>query len=96
MTDRDYMRRAIELAKRGTGWTNPNPLVAEVTERDFQVSIIPHTGAETTLLGKKPEDVVNLETDIVGKYVEKLLNRQTATSPVESTLTMEFLKEYGF
>ena len=47
--------------------------VADVTARDFCVSIIPHTGAETTLLQRQEGDVVNLETDIIGKYVEKLL-----------------------
>ena len=39
----------------------------------FQVSVIPHTGEETTLLRKKPGDQVNLENDIIGKYVERLL-----------------------
>ncbi len=47
--------------------------VAKVGEQEFQVSIIPHTGAETTLLRKKPGDLVNLENDLVGKYVERLL-----------------------
>lgn len=47
--------------------------VAAVSDTDFQVSVIPHTGAETTLLKKKPGDPVNLENDLVGKYVEKLL-----------------------
>lgn len=47
--------------------------VAEVTEKDFSVSIIPHTGSETTLLSKKCGDKVNLENDIIGKYVQKLM-----------------------
>ena len=38
------------------------------------VSVIPHTGKETTLLQQKAGDKVNLECDIVGKYVEKLLH----------------------
>ena len=42
--------------------------VAEVSEKSFQVSVIPHTGEETTLLKKKAGDRVNLENDIVGKY----------------------------
>ena len=46
--------------------------VASVSETGFQVSVIPHTGEETTLLKKKTGDLVNLENDIVGKYVEKL------------------------
>lgn len=47
--------------------------VAYVDDRCFKVSLIPHTGANTTLLDKKAGDVVNLENDIVGKYVGKLL-----------------------
>lgn len=47
--------------------------VAEVTESSFAVSLIPHTGAQTTLLQKKPGDIVNLENDIIGKYVERFL-----------------------
>lgn len=48
--------------------------VTEVTATGFNVSLIPHTAAETTLGFKKPGDEVNLETDIIGKYVEHLLN----------------------
>ncbi len=47
--------------------------VAAVDTDGFSVSIIPHTGAQTILLGKKPGDTVNLECDVIGKYVEKLL-----------------------
>lgn len=70
--------------------------VASVNGSSFQVSIIPHTGEETTLLKKKPGDLVNLENDVIGKYVQKLLGleKSTETQPKESTLTMEFLQEY--
>lgn len=47
--------------------------VARVTGQDFSVSIIPHTGEETTLLSRREGDTVNLETDIIAKYTEKLL-----------------------
>ncbi len=47
--------------------------VASVSYSEFTVSIIPHTATETTLLSKKTGDIVNLENDIVGKYVQKLL-----------------------
>mgnify|MGYP001293415268 CR=1 FL=1 len=49
--------------------------VADAGERSFRVSIIPHTLAETVLSVRKPGDLVNLETDIIGKYVEHLLRR---------------------
>ena len=70
--------------------------VASVSETGFQVSVIPHTGEETTLLKKKTGDLVNLENDIVGKYVEKLLGLgNTKKEEGASVLTMDFLKEYG-
>ncbi|MEG2000124.1 MAG: riboflavin synthase [Evtepia sp.] len=69
--------------------------VAETDEHIFRVSIIPHTGAQTTLLGRKVGDRVNLETDIVGKYVQKLL-RPKEVPPNREALTMDFLIEHGF
>lgn len=70
--------------------------VAAVSERDFQVSVIPHTGEETTLLKKKPGDKVNLENDVVGKYVERLLGASLEGGGRQQSrgLTMEFLREY--
>lgn len=65
--------------------------VATVSDNDFAVSIIPHTGTETTLLSRKSGDQVNLECDIIGKYVEKLLVPQKS-----SGITMEFLSQHGF
>lgn len=50
--------------------------VAAVMAHDFSVSVIPHTAEVTTLGSKKEGDIVNLETDIIGKYVEKLLHPQ--------------------
>jgi len=71
--------------------------VAAVTDSDFSVSVIPHTAKETGLLNKKPGDRVNLETDIVGKYVKKLLGiSDNKNSRAESTLTMEMLSELGY
>lgn len=71
--------------------------VAAVTERDFSVSIIPHTGAQTILLGKKPGETVNLECDVIGKYVEKLLSPYGKDeSTPKSGITMDFLTQNGF
>lgn len=47
--------------------------VVKVNAVEFAVSVIPHTGEETTLLGKKVGDMVNLENDVIGKYVQKLM-----------------------
>lgn len=69
--------------------------VAYVDETDFKVSIIPHTKEVTTLLRKKIGDIVNLECDLVGKYIEKLiLSKEQA--PVKKGIDMNFLSDYGF
>ena len=71
--------------------------VARVSETDFAVSIIPHTGANTTLLMKNKGDVVNLENDITGKYIEKLLGlTKEQETKSESKITRKFLTKYGF
>lgn len=71
--------------------------VASVDEKGFAVSVIPHTGAHTTLLEKKPGATVNLETDMIGKYVEKLLGFQKQEEEkTSSNITMEFLSKHGF
>nr|WP_296045604.1 riboflavin synthase [uncultured Blautia sp.] len=69
--------------------------VAKVDEAGFQVSVIPHTGEETTLLEKVPGNLVNLENDVIGKYVEKLLGLNKKEKK-ESGITMEFLEKFGF
>ena len=70
--------------------------VAAISDTTFQVSVIPHTGEETTLLKKKPGDLVNLENDVVGKYVEKLIGLKTPKKENSSSsgMTMEFLEQY--
>ena len=72
--------------------------VATVSEYSFQVSIIPHTAVETTLIRKHTGDVVNLENDVVGKYVQRLLEGASLKTQAKekSTLTMETLQELGF
>lgn len=68
--------------------------VAYVDNECFKVSIIPHTKSETILQYKKPGDIVNLECDIVGKYVEKLLGY--GKKEEKSNITLEFLSKCGF
>ena len=69
--------------------------VAAVGETWFSVSIIPHTAAVTILGEKRAGDTVNLENDIIGKYVEKLLKPQQ-TEQTQSKISLEFLTENGF
>lgn len=64
--------------------------VAQVTGRDFSVSIIPHTQGQTTLSARRVGDTVNLETDCIGKYVEKLLGNPDAG------ITQAFLARCGY
>lgn len=70
--------------------------VARVSDRHFAVSIIPHTGKATILLDKKPGDTVNLEIDIIGKYIERFLSAQPANDMNKSKMTYEFLANAGF
>lgn len=68
--------------------------VAYVDDVCFKVSIIPHTGDETTLLKNKIGGVVNLECDVIGKYVEKLLGFQKKEK--KSNISEDFLRSNGF
>lgn len=63
--------------------------VNKLEKSRFYVNIIPHTAANTTLVIKKEADLVNIETDILGKYVEKLL--QTPQG-----IDKKFLAQHGF
>ena len=69
--------------------------VARVDSQSFAISAIPHTVAVTVLQDRKPGDKVNLETDIIGKYVEKLLQTQEVPQRA-SGITRDFLTKYGF
>ena len=70
--------------------------VASVEPDRFSVSIIPHTAAVTILGQKRVGDIVNLETDIIGKYAEKLLCPQQETQQQQSKITLKFLASNGF
>lgn len=69
--------------------------VTEVTGSSFSVSVIPHTAISTTLLDKGIGDTVNLENDVIGKYVERLLGKKNIESK-GSKITREFLMNNGF
>lgn len=71
--------------------------VTEVTETGFSVSLIPHTAKETTLGFKTMGDKVNLETDIIGKYVERMLGFNAPKEQEHGeTLDMNMLMKNGF
>ncbi|MBQ4339700.1 MAG: riboflavin synthase [Firmicutes bacterium] len=92
-TSPDVMRYIIEkgsVAIDGISLTVTN----ESADR-FSVSIIPHTLGATILSEKGEGDIVNIETDIIGKYVEKFL-LPSSKQEKKSELTMEFLIQNGF
>lgn len=88
----DIMRLIVEkgsVAVDGISLT-----VTGVTDTQFGVSIIPYTFANTTLGFKSPGDTVNIETDIIGKYVRKLLGGYGMKK--EDRIGLDFLAENGF
>ena len=65
--------------------------VNEVRDDRFSVNIIPHTASQTTLISKRTGNKVNIETDIIGKYLERLVDRKP-----QGKLDAHFLAEHGF
>ncbi|MCR4671657.1 MAG: riboflavin synthase [Lachnospiraceae bacterium] len=91
-----YMIEKGSVALDGVSLT-----IAYVDDKCLKVSIIPHTGAETILLSKDPGDPVNIECDLIGKYVEKLLGGGPVGTESPSTaekggISAAFLMENGF
>ena len=87
----DLMRYIVEkgsIAIDGISLT-----VAEVWESGFTVSVIPHTASATTIRWMVAGTTVNLETDIIGKYVERFLMPEKRS---RKGITAEMLSEYGF
>ncbi len=70
--------------------------ITDVQDNYFRVSIIPHTSKSTILLSKGVGDTVNLENDIVGKYIEKFLSLSQPKDKSKSNITAEFLAKAGF
>ena len=71
--------------------------VTDVGKDYFEVSLIPHTGQCTTLLDKKVGDKVNLEADVIGKYVEKFISSSNNKCGKNgSKITRDFLMSHGF
>jgi riboflavin synthase len=68
--------------------------VADVQNDIFKVAIIPHTYGNTNLKCLNIGDIVNIETDILARYVEKLL--YSDNNKKESNIDMAFLEENGF
>ncbi|WP_223702454.1 riboflavin synthase [Sutcliffiella deserti] len=67
-----------------------------VEEDSFTISLIPHTSKETILGGKGKGDIVNIEVDMLAKYMEHLLNRSNSSSKNKSSISASFLEEHGY
>ena len=66
--------------------------VARVDDSSFDVSVIPHTQTVTTIPDKKAGDIINIECDLIAKYLEKV----AGSGRNRSNITLEFLAEQGF
>lgn len=70
--------------------------VVSSSNSSFVVSVIPHTQTETTLHLKEAGEKVNIETDIVGKYIERFIKKSAREDDVPRGLTIDFLTQNGF
>jgi riboflavin synthase len=85
------------VVEKGSITINGVSLTVNSCERDrFSVSIIPHTLAITTLGALREGDPVNVEVDMIGKYVEKLLTEKSASGGMQGRINPAFLAEHGF
>ncbi len=89
---REHARHLV--AKGSVALDGISLTVNTVSDDGFTVNIIPHTAEKTTLNDRRPGDVVNIETDILGKYVERLLRGRKGNE--EEGMTLELLAKSGF
>ncbi|GAE28936.1 riboflavin synthase [Alkalihalobacillus hemicellulosilyticus] len=87
---RKYMIEKGSVTVDGTSLT-----IFSVDEGSFTISIIPHTLDETTIGRKNVGNIVNIECDMVGKYIEHFISKRYLKEP-SSSLTDSFLAEHGF
>ncbi|OQX08643.1 MAG: riboflavin synthase [Desulfobulbaceae bacterium A2] len=85
------------LIEKGSVAVDGVSLTVNSCESDrFSVAIIPHTLTATTLGGLRQRDPVNLELDLIGKYVEKMLGHRVAAGTTSSGINADFLAQHGF
>ena len=88
-----YMIKKGSVALDGVSLTINN-----CTKKSFEITIIPHTAKLTTIGFKKTGDIVNIETDMLGKYVERFMTKSTSAEKeaAGSSIDMQFLAKAGF
>ena len=67
--------------------------IADVTDNKFKITVIPHTYNSTTMKYLKIGDIVNIETDIIGKYIENYLS---SNDNINNNITIDLLERNGF
>ena len=70
--------------------------VAHADKKGFKVSLIPLTAAHTTLGQRNAGDHINIECDVIGKYVERLINGNIDASQSKNDISVDFLRSNGF
>ncbi|MDH4651601.1 MULTISPECIES: riboflavin synthase [unclassified Pseudomonas] len=95
------IRAPLELAKyialKGSITVDGTSLtVNSVNGAEFELTIVPHTLAETIMVDYRPGRRVNLEVDLLARYLERLLLGDKAAEPQSSGLTESFLAEHGY
>lgn len=98
---RDRWQRQVARYLVGKGSIAVNGVSLTIAECDpngdwFKAAVIPHTYAETNLCYLQTGSWVNLETDILGKYVDKLLGHHLPSAEIKEDITPAFLAEHGY
>jgi len=100
--ERDFLRLMIRIPESVSRYVVQKGSIAidgisltvnEIQGGEIQMTLIPYTIEKTALMDKKVGDQVNVETDILGKYVEKMLGRESGEY---GKVNLNFLKEHGF
>ena len=85
------------IAEKGSITVDGTSLtVNSVNGAEFELTIVPHTLAETIMVDYRPGRKVNLEVDLLARYLERLLMGDKAAEPNASGLTESFLAEHGY
>lgn len=94
--DKSYMKYIVEKGRINIDGASLTVIDVNDELGFFTVSLIPHTQKEIILGDMRPGDIVNIETDIIGKYIYKLANLENTNKKEKSGLTIAKLAENGF
>ena len=92
--ERKYMKYIVEKGR--VTLDGASLTVMKLGDTTFGVSLIPHTQEMITLGKRRVGDYINVETDLIGKYIERFMKFQDEPSEKKEGITMEFLLKNGF